>query len=158
MIEIADWVVIAFILAAFALAIGYLLFFIITRKLFPQTSEFNTTVNPSQTQTVLTIKGKGIIKKIQTQIQENNNCLIDMIIDQTSYATFDINKETSTASPDSQGKLTFEVQLDSRFHKEFSISILNKSKTPLNATGKISYEVKKPLGVTIKSLYKGTNP
>ena len=157
MIEIADWVVIAFILAAFALAIGYLLFFIITRKLFPQTTEFNTTINPNETSTVLTIKGQGIIKQIQTKIQEKNNALIDMIIDQTSYATFDITKETNNASPDSQGKLTFEVQLDSRFHKEFSISINNKSATPLSATGKISYETKRPLGVTIKSLYRGTN-
>jgi phosphoribosylamine-glycine ligase len=158
MIEIADWVVIAFILAAFTIATGYLLYFIITRKLFPKEIEFNTTVNPNETLTVLSIKGQGIIKKIEAKI-ENNNALIDMIIDQTSYATFDVAKETNHPenSLSLQDKLKFEVQLDNHFHKEFSISINNRNNTTLNASGKISYEIKRPLGVTIKSLYRGTN-
>ncbi len=158
MIEIADWVVIAFILAAFALCIGYLLFFIITRKLFPKVLEFNKTVNPNETLTILTIKGQGIIKKVEAQITENNS-LIDMIIDQTSYATFDISKEPNRAETSSsrQEMLKFEVQLDTHFHKEFSLSINNKSSRMLNASGKINYEIKRPLGVTIRSLYRGTN-
>jgi uncharacterized protein YneF (UPF0154 family) len=159
MIEIADWVVIAIILAAFALSIGYLLYFIITRKLFPKVMEFNKTVNPNETLTILTIKGQGIIKKIEAQITENKNSLIDMIIDQTSYATFDIAKETNNTetSPYGQDRLKFEAQLDTHFHKEFSLSINNRSDGLLSVSGKIYYEIKRPLGVTIKSLYKGTN-
>jgi hypothetical protein len=159
MIEIADWVVIAIILAAFALCIGYLLYFIITRKLFPKVTEFNKTVNPNETLTIFTIKGQGIIKKIEAKITENQNSLIDMIIDQTSYATFDVAKEPNLAktSPNGQDRLKFEVQLDTHFHKEFSLSINNRSSGMLKASGKINYEVKRPLGVTIRSLYRGTN-
>lgn len=159
MIEIADWVVIAIILAFFVLCVSYLLYFIITRKLFPKVMEFENTVNSNETLTILTIKGQGIIKKIEAQITENNNALIDMIIDQTSYATFDIAKEPNRAetSPNGQDRFKFEVQLDTHFHKEFSLSINNKSSGTLNASGKTYYEIKRPLGVTIRSLYRGTN-
>ena len=92
MIQIEDWAIIAILFAFFIAGVIYLIYFIVTRKLFSQEMEFQREINPNKAMTILSIEGVGIIKKINMQVTENDNSWIDMIIDGTSYATFAINE------------------------------------------------------------------
>ena len=112
--------------------------------------EFQKEINPNKAITILKIEGSGIIKKIEMQVTENDNSLIVMIIDKTSYTTFGIIREPNNLGKASYNErkdrlLKLEVNLDRKFHKEFSLFIDNRSNGLLNSTGKIFYEIKRPL-------------
>jgi hypothetical protein len=156
MIQIEDWAVIAAILVFLGLCIVYLAYFIVTRKLFPKTMEFQKEINPNTAITVLTIEGSGIIKKIKMKVTETDKSLINMIVDQTSYTVFGIGKEPTGLGERQDGLLTLEVELDKKFDKNFSLFIDNRSDRMLNSNGEINYEIKKPLKITLKTIISET--
>ena len=157
MIQISEWVVIYLIIAFFILCVVYLLYFIISRKLFPQETEFHQEISPNKESTVLTVTGSGIIKRVEMQTTENTDSNIMLTVDKTAYTSFITTNppnNTNNKNPNTQEQhpLKIEANLDRLFHQEFSLFIANKTSTPLNATGKIYYEIKKPLKETIKHM------
>jgi|WetSurMetagenome_2_1015567.scaffolds.fasta_scaffold561350_2 hypothetical protein len=149
MIQIDDWVALAIILAFFSCCVCYLVYFVITRKLFPKVKEFQKEISPKNSATILTIEGAGILKKLEMQISENDNSSILVTIDGVGYTTLSIAKETNRLSKERfdepNGKLfKFEAYLDVKFHKQFSLFIDNRNEMALKTDGKIFYEIKKP--------------
>ena len=158
MIQIEDLVVIAAILAFFLLCVFYLIYFIISKKLFPKVTEFQKEINPNKHMDVLKIKGSGIVKKIEMQVSESNNSLIVMVVDGTAYNTFNMVREANNLGKISFSKrkdrlLKLEVNLDKKFHRDFSLFIDNKGDGPLSSAGKIQYEIKEPLSVTLRYVF-----
>ncbi|MBE3116360.1 hypothetical protein IMZ68_04070 [Candidatus Bathyarchaeota archaeon] len=161
MIQIEDWVVIAGILAFFVLFISYLIYFRITRKLFPLVMEFQKEINPDKAITVLSIEGSGIIKKIAMQVTENDNSWINMIIDGATHSSFVIAREPNNLGKTSYNEpkdklLKLEAELDTKFHKDFMILIHNRSNESINSNGKVFYEIKRPLKIVLKTIYSET--
>jgi hypothetical protein len=158
MIQIEDWVIYLGILILFFLGAIYLIYFIISKKLFPMNMEFQNKVNPDKSTTLLSIDGSGIIKKIEMQVTENDNSWISMIIDGASYENFLITKANNSGKTNLSVQenilINIEVNLDAKFHKNFSLIVQNRSldKT-LDSSGKIFYEIKKPLKVVLKAIY-----
>ncbi len=156
-----DWVFVAFISAFFCIGLGYLVYFKVTRKLFSQEMEFRKEINPNEATTILSIEASGIIKKIQMQITENDNSQIDMIIDGTNYSTFAVTREKNELDKrdftERKDKLLeLETNLDAKFHKNFSLFVQNRNGNLINSTGKIFYEIKKPLKEVLKAIYSET--
>ena len=161
MIQINDWVFVAIILVFFFVAATYLVYFRVTRKLFSQEIEFQKEISPNQAITILSIEGAGIIKKIKTQITENDNSTLDMIVDGVNYLTFDIARDLNRVdkgnSTERKSKLlVLEVNLDARFHKQFSLFFDNRNDDLINSAGKIFYEIKKPLKAVLKAIFSET--
>ncbi len=147
MIQIPDWAVIASILIFFVLCLVYLAYFVISKKLYPQVVEFQKEISPNNSTTILEIKGSGILKKIDIQTIENNNSLAVLAIDQTAYATLSIFRKGSNARKggfegQKDSLFKFELNLDKKFSKDFSIFIENRTDVPINSSGKIFYEIK----------------
>jgi hypothetical protein len=160
MIEI-DWFFIAFILFFFFAGLSYLVYFRVTRKLFPQEMEFHKEINQNDATPVLSIEGTGIVKKIQLQITENGNSQIDTIIDGTNYSTFAITKERNKMGKGNFNEqkdelIELETNLDAKFHKHFSLFVHNRNDNLINSTGKVFYEIKKPLKEVLKAIYSET--
>jgi len=158
MIQIQDWIVVAVVLAFFLSCIFYLLYFIISKKLFPETAEFQKEINANDSATVLSLKGSGIIKKIETQITQTDNSSTVLIVDRTAYSTLNLviaekNQGHVGFDREKNKVLNFEVNLDRPFREDFSVFIENRSTIPINASGRIFCELKKPLGVTLRSLF-----
>lgn len=151
MIQIEDWLIVAIVMAFFLAGICYLIYFKIKSKLFPMVREFQGEVNPNEAKALLEIVGSGIIKKIEMQVRENNNSLIYFNIDKTGYTNFRFTREQNKMGKES--RLKIEVNLDTKFRKDFSLFIHNRDDISLNSTGKIFYEIKKPLIVVLKSIY-----
>lgn len=150
MIQIPDWAIIASILIFFVLCLVYLVYFIISKKLYPQVVEFQKEITPNNSTTILEIEGVGILKKIDVQTTDNNTSLVVLVIDHTAYATLSIGREGRNSGKggfDGQkdSLLKFELNFDKKFRKNFSIFIENRSDVPINSSGKIFYEIKKPL-------------
>jgi hypothetical protein len=157
MIEIPDWVAFAIILALLVLCLCYLIYFRISRKLFPQVAEFQKEIHSNEEATILTIKGSGIVKKVEMQTSENNNSVIVLTVDRTAYASFGITRETKNSTKENaneqKGALqNLEVNVNKAFFEEFSLFMADKSDKSLNATGKIFYEIKKPLKDRVHAL------
>jgi hypothetical protein len=161
MIEIEDWVLIAIIVAFFFAGACYIFYFIVSRKLFSQEMEFQNEIEPNRIITILSIEGAGIAKKIEMQITENENAIIDMLIDGKSYSMFVIKGDTN--NPDKRNfieqknrLLGLEVNLNAKFQKSLSIIVHNRNESLIIPTGKISYEIKKPLKMVLKAIYSET--
>jgi hypothetical protein len=155
MIQIDDWMIIATILVIFLLSIVYLAIFIITRKLFPKVVEFDKKINPTETVTIATIEGSGIIKKIEMKTNESDKSLIDLIVDQTSFVIFNFNKKISGHEVnfvELEDILSFEIDLDRHFHNNFTISFNNRSDRVAHSNGKITYEIKESLKTTLRAI------
>ena len=121
--------------------------------------KFENEISPNKSTTLLSIEGSGIVKKIQMQITENENSWISMIIDGASYANFLITKGFNSfakinPSDQENNRIELEVNLDTKFHNNFSLVIHNRSNSGiLDSNGKIFYEIKKPLKTTLKAIY-----
>jgi hypothetical protein len=147
MIQIEDWDILAVILVFLLACAFYLIYFLKTRKLFPQTITFNKQIQPKTAESIVKIDGKGIIKKVELQLPKNGNLLIDMIIDQTNYSILDFttdSTEKTAGQQKSTGTFKFEVNLDRKFFNGFSIFIQNKSEELIDSSGRVFYEIKKP--------------
>ena len=148
MIVIPDWIAIAIIAAIVLFFIFYLIFIITSRKLYPQAMEFNSKIDPNDQETILTVRGSGIIKRVEMQTSQNNSSIV-LTVDKTSYASFNLSKEsnnTAKENPNDQkdNRLKLEANLDRPFLNEFSLFVDNKSEVTLTSIGKIYYEIKKP--------------
>lgn len=89
------------------------------------------------------------------QVTENDNSWINIIIDGASYTNFAIIREPNnldkTSCNEQKDKLLkLEAELDTKFHKDFMLLIHNRSEESLNSTGKVAYEIKRPLKIVIK--------
>ena len=147
MIVISDWIAIAIIAAIVLFFIFYLTYIIISRS-HPQVMEFNNKINPNDQETILTIRGSGIIKRIEMQTSQNNSSIV-LTVDKTAYTSFNLSKEsnnTAKENPNDQkdNQLKLEANLDRHFLNEFSLFVDNRSEETLTSIGKIYYEIKKP--------------
>ena len=156
MIQIEDWMVIAGILIIFILAIIYLISIIITSKLFPKELEFQKEIKPNEATTISKIEGAGIIKKIEMKTIENEKSDITITVDQTSFITLGLNKKTISPGGNSntlEEIQSFEINLNKNFEKNVTIFFQNNSDKSSQSSGKIYYEIKKPLKSTLKTLF-----
>ena len=152
MIQIEAWAIIAGVLVLFLLAIAYLSYFILSKKLFPQVIEFGQEINPNEGKTFSEIAGYGVIKKIELETQ-NVNSIIDIIVDRTSYIVFSLaTTNKSTSYNVKENILITQVQIFEKFNKNFSIYFKNQSDITIRLSGSIHFEIRKPLGITIKTI------
>jgi hypothetical protein len=155
MIQIDDWMIIAGLIAIFLVSAAYLAYFIVSKKLFPEVLEFQKEIKPNEAISVSTIEGSGIIKKIEMKTTEKDKSLIDLIVDQTSSVIFNFDKKISGHDGnlvELEDILSFEINLNKTFHNNFSITFHNRSDKMAHSNGKIYYEIKKPLGTTLKTI------
>ena len=155
MIQVDDWTLITGLLAVFLLLIIYLIYVRITRKLFPKTLEFQKEIKPNEAITISTIEGSGIIKKIEIKTTENEKSLIDITVDQTSFIIFGLGKKTGNQSGDldvSEENLSFEINLNKKFERNFTLFFQNNSDKLAQLNGNVGYEIKKPLKITLRTL------
>lgn len=155
MIQIEDWMIVAALIVLLVLSLIYLLYFKISKKLFPKQLNFQKQIKPNEATTALSIDGSGIVKRINMQITENDNSLVNLTIDQSSYIVLGLAEKTDEPNKriSQNGKLmTIELQVDKKFSKSFSIFIHNRSSLPLNTSGNINYELKAPLKPTLKAI------
>jgi hypothetical protein len=151
MIQIETWII-AGVLVLCLLAIAYLFYFIISKKLFPQMIEFGQEINPNEGRTVSEVKGYGVIKKIEIKMQ-NVNSIIDITVDQTSYIIFGLaSNNDKTSYSEKENTLSAQIQVFERFSKNFSVYFQNQSDVTTRLSGTIHFEIKKPLIVTLKTV------
>jgi hypothetical protein len=151
MIQIEDWMIIVGLLFAFILFIAYLLYFRVSRKLFPETIKFEKQIDPYKGSIVCEIKGAGIVKTIE--LKTNRNCILDITIDGTNHTLLNIGSQADDHNKSSFDYLTIKEQLNQKFTSNFSIHIQNQSNQILECNGLTSYELKKKLGVTLKTVF-----
>lgn len=155
MIQIDDWMLLAALLAIFLFFIVYLVYFIITRKLFPKVFELQKEIKPNEAITLSSIEGSGIIKKIEMKITENAKSWINITVDQTSFLILGTSKKTSSQAGNleaSEEILSFEINLDKKFDKNFTLFFHNQSDKPAHLNGNVNYEIKKPLIITLRTI------
>ncbi|MGD6850537.1 MAG: hypothetical protein ACQCN6_00580 [Candidatus Bathyarchaeia archaeon] len=151
MIQIEDWMIIAGLLFVFILIIAYLLYFKVSRKLFPEMVKFGKEIEPEKGTVVCEVKGSGIVKTVE--LETSRNCLIDITVDGTSHTLLNIGRESEQQHKPCQDILTVKEQLNQRFTDNFAIHILNQSNHILEYSGLANYEVKKQLAVTVKTVF-----
>jgi hypothetical protein len=153
MLQIEEWVAIAAIATILILAITYLIYFKVSRKLFPQTTDFDSEIKPGQGETVSKIQGAGIVKMVE--LDTNENCIITITIDGTNHTLLTVGPELGTKAPSklNEDVLAVREQLDEKFIDNFTIHIQNRGAGILHTKGKIHFEVKKDLKTTIKTVF-----
>ena len=62
MLQIDEWAAVAAIAALFIVALGYFIYFKVSRKLFPQMQDFDNEIESGQGATVSNITGSGIVQ------------------------------------------------------------------------------------------------
>ena len=155
MIQIEDWIVITGILIIFVLSAVYLVYVIIKTKLKPKVLEFQKEIKPNEAITISAIEGSGIIKKIEMKTIKNDKSLITITVDQTSFITFDLSKKTSSPRGNLdllEESVSFEINLNKYFKRNVTIFFYNNSDKLSQSNGKIYYEIKKPLKITLRTL------
>jgi hypothetical protein len=155
MIQIEDWIVITGILIIFVLSAVYLVYVIIKTKLMPKVLEFQKEIKPNEAITISAIEGSGIIKKIEMKTIKNDKSLITITVDQTSFITFDLSKKTSSPRGNLdllEESVSFEINLNKYFKRNVTIFFYNNSDKLSQSNGKIYYEIKKPLKITLRTL------
>jgi len=157
MIQIPNWAIFGTILAIAVLISCYFFYFRISRKLFPQVSEFQETINPNEEATLSTVTGSGIIKRVEVQMSMSKGSVMVLIVDRTSHVTIASGKGKETTQEGSPPETSAEVQrLEINtyrpFSEEFSLFIANSDNKILILSGKISYEIKKSLKESVSAL------
>lgn len=153
MLQIEEWVAIAAIATILILTILYLVYFKVTRKLFPQMTDFDNEIRPGEGATVSNITGSGIVKMVE--LNTNENCIITITIDGTNHTLLTVGPELGSKAPSklNEDVLAVREQLDEKFVDNFSIHIQNRGAGILHTKGKIHFEVKKDLKTTIKTVF-----
>jgi hypothetical protein len=149
MIQIEDWVILAGLLTLLILFFTYLLYFKVSKKLFPENLKFEKEISPQIGSIICEIKGSGIVKAIE--LQTTNNCLIAVTIDSTNHTLLNIEPENKDIN--SGLLLTIKENLDQKFEYNCAIHILNQSDKDLKCIGNASYEIKKKFSVTLKTVF-----
>jgi len=153
MLQIEEWVLITAIAALLAAAAAYLVYFKVSRKLFPQTTNFDNEIKPGQDETVSKIQDAGIVKMVE--LDTNENCIITITIDGTNHTLLTVGPELGTRAPSklNEDVLAVREQLDEKFIDNFTIHIQNRGAGVLHTKGKIHYEIKKDLKTTFKTVF-----
>jgi hypothetical protein len=151
MIQIEDWMILAGLLFVFIIIITYITYFIISKKMFPESANIQGEIDADKATVICEIKGSGIVKMVE--LQTSQNCLVDITVDGTSHTMLNIGRETEGQKKPHQDILKVKEQLNQRFTDNFSIHILNQSSQLLEYKGLLNYEIKKPLTVTLKAAF-----
>ena len=155
MIQIDNWMILASAFSFFVICIIYLIYFIISRKLFPETLEFNREINPKESITISKIDGSGIVKKIKLKTTERSGLLMDIIADQTSFINFSIDKNGRLEDKNSELQketLSVEINLNQKFESNFTIFIQNETDNLSSLNGNVNYEIRKSLKTTLRAI------
>jgi hypothetical protein len=148
MIQIEDWMILAGLLTLFISIFVYSLYFKISKKLFPENLRFEKEINPHIGSIICEIKGAGIVKTIE--LQTSNNCIIAVTIDGTSHTLLNVRPNHEDKNSDF---LTVKEGLNQKFENNFAIHIQNQSNKKMEYAGSASYEIKKKLSITLKTVF-----
>jgi hypothetical protein len=152
MLLIEEWEIITVIAVLVVIAAVYLVYFKVSRKLFPQTKDFDDEIKPGQGATISSIQGTGIIKMVE--LNTNENCIITMTIDGTNHTLLTVGPELGLKSPSrlNEDVLAVREQLDEKFTQTFTIHIQNRGAGVLHTKGQIHFEIKNDLKTTFKTV------
>ena len=153
MLQIDEWAAVAAIAALFIVALGYFIYFKVSRKLFPQMQDFDNEIESGQGATVSNITGSGIVKMVE--LHTNENCIITITIDGTNHTLLTVGPELGSEAPSklNEDVLAVREQLDEKFIDNFTIHIQNRGAGILHTKGKMYYEIKKDLKKTVKTVF-----
>ena len=153
MLQLEGWIVFALALALLVFPIGYLLYFKVSRKLFPQITDFSYEIKPGEGTTVGKVTGSGIIKMIE--LKTNQNCIIAITVDGVNHTLLTVGPEleSNVTYKTNENVLDIREQLGEKFSDNCSIHIQNRSTGILQTNGNISFEIKKELKSTIKAVF-----
>jgi hypothetical protein len=152
MIQIPEWTLLAGLGILFLLSIAYLFHFVVSKKLFPTTKYLNEEISPNHGATIYEMKGSGIVKTIKLEI--NENCIIDIIIDQNNHTLLQIRTELEEKNFEKLAKksLTVEENINHKFKRNFAIHIQNQADKTMQYSGFASYEIKKNLRNSVEAV------
>lgn len=155
MIQTEVWIILAGMFALLTLSAVYLIYVLITSKLFPQTLGFYKIINPNENVTISSIEGSGIIKKIEISVGVNNQSIVTVIADRTRCMVIRLDeKAPRDPKQDSfSDSVNFEINLNKKFRNEFSIFLQNRGECNVQLNGNVNFEIRKPLWLTIKTLF-----
>jgi hypothetical protein len=153
MLQLEDWIIIIVALALIVLPIAYLIYFKVSRKLFPQSADFSSEIKPGEGTTVCKITGAGIIKTIE--LKTNENSIIAITVDCINHTLLTVGHESkSNVTPkQNENVLDIKEQLDEKFSDNCSIHIQNRGTGVLQTSGNISFEIKKGLKTSIRTVF-----
>lgn len=148
MIQIDDWTIITAILVIIIVFVISVVYKIKTSKLFPKTLDFHAEINPNEAKTISSIEGSGIIRKVEMNTTDNNQSLITLIVDKTTFVVIDSDSKNTIQGDKSNlfyKNLNVEMNPDKKFDKNFAIFFHNRSKNVTYLKGYITYEIKKSI-------------
>ena len=153
MLPLEEWIVIIVALALIMFPIAYLIYFKVSRKLFPQSTNFSSEIKPGEGTTVCKITGSGIIKAVE--LKTNENCIIALTIDGINHTLLTVGPESSSLVSPKQNENTLNVreQLDEKFSDNCTIHIQNRGIGVLLTSGNVNFEIKKGLKTSIKTVF-----
>jgi hypothetical protein len=151
MIQIEAWTILAGLLVLFLLFLAYLSYFVISKKLFPQVIKFEQEMNPNEGKTVSEIAGHGIIKRIEIKMQRSSSVLT-VTVDKTSFVSFSFSDNNGTVDEAKENTLSAQMEVFERFNKDFSVYFQNQSDITISLSGSVHFEIRKSLGITLKSI------
>ena len=152
MIQLSEWIGIALALTLLLLSTVYLIYFRISRKLFPQVADFSNEIKSGEGATISKIEGSGIIKMIE--LKTDGNCIITITVDNIIHTLLTVGPAPPSKIKIALNEYEFAIreQLNEKFTDNFTIYIQNQGTKLLSNNGKLSYEIKKGLKQTLKAL------
>lgn len=151
MIQIDEWMAVAVAFILLLLGAVYLLYFKITKKLFPKVTNFQSEIKSREGSTVCEIEGSGIIKTIE--VNTNGNCIINMTIDGFSRTVLRVHPEFKQDNKSNRDALSIREQFDEKFAKSFTIHVQNEGDAVLQSYGTISFETHKEFKTTLRTIF-----
>jgi hypothetical protein len=153
MFQLEEWIVIILALILLVLPIVYLVYFKVSRKLFPQLADFSSEIKPGEGMTVCKITGSGIIKSIE--LKTNENSIIAITVDGINHTLLTVGRElgSNITSKQNENVLDIREQLDEKFSDNCTIHIQNRGTGILLTNGNISFEIKKGLKTSIRTVF-----
>jgi hypothetical protein len=152
MVQLEEWIAISAALTLLLLSIAYLLYFKVTRKLFPQVTSFSSEIKPGEGVNVCKIEGSGIIKTVEIETYEK--CIIAITIDGVILSLLTIGHVTEKTS-NHVDACTFAIreQLNEKFTNNFTIHVQDQSIRVMQIKGKVHAEIKKGLRESLKATF-----
>jgi len=156
MVELSEWIAITIALAALLFSICYLIYFKVTKKLFPETAKFCDEIKSGKSGTVYKFEGTGIIKMIELETDEK--CIITVTADGIIHTLLTLGHAPKPSTINlNDYKFAIREQLNEKFFNNFTIHVQNQGSHVLNIDGKINFEIKKGLKESIKAIFSEIN-
>lgn len=127
----------------------------VSRKYFSKALHFLREIKPKERQVIFTIKGSGLLQKIEVTAKGNEKATITVSVDnsvsmsETFHSLMD--RESKYLSEGSfidgfgEGQFNLEMDLQKNFFKNIELSIDNKHEPrPLNIEGTVHYNISEP--------------